>query len=78
MCNDHDLSLLTRSGKPARIAALCGVTSQYVSIWRRKGLNEHWRRYLALLDHLRTNHPAVSQECEAMLLRKGCHDGDAA
>lgn len=78
MYNERDHSLLVRLGKPVRVAALCGVSSQYVSIWRRHGMNGHWRRYLTLIDYLRTHHPSVSQECETMLLQLGEQDKEAA
>lgn len=51
MCNDvhPDSFIVDRLGGPTAVAALCRISSQAVSQWRRHGIPSARRDYLALL-----------------------------
>ena len=44
-----DSAAIDAIGGSTVLARLCGVTSQAVSQWRRKGIPKPWRMYLRLL-----------------------------
>jgi hypothetical protein len=46
----EDSELIDKLGGSGAVARLCGVTSQAVSVWRRKGIPD-LRRRLLMLEH---------------------------
>jgi hypothetical protein len=44
-----DSELIDALGGTCEVAALCGITPEAVSQWRRNGMPKAWRKYLALL-----------------------------
>jgi hypothetical protein len=46
----EDSALIDKLGGSGAVARLCGVTSQAVSVWRRKGIPD-LRRRLLMLEH---------------------------